>query len=90
MRVYFQTTEEKAKARKDRLSQSLTMSYKAYATSDAAKVGTAVPDDPFLARALVSDALKEALLRLDLTPVKFFNIANKKKAKFIDQDDVKG
>ena len=75
--------------------------YKAYEPKEikvevppGAVVGTArakkieLPKDPEAAKAFVAAGVKSALLRLKLSPLMFYNLANRKKAKFLTEKEV--
>ena len=61
----------------------------------AVKVGTArsntvkLPEDHEEAVAVAFIAIAESLDRLNLNPVRLFNLANKKKAKYLTKSDIK-
>ena len=47
-----------------------------------------LPDDPVSAVEVGIEAIKKSLLRLKLSPPAFFNMTNKKKAKFVTREDL--
>ena len=47
-----------------------------------------LPSDPALRRQAVRQGVDAAVERLKLTPLGLFNLANKRKRKFLDRDDV--
>ena len=88
---FLQSHAESEKARAARLEEALLKTrYSPYSSSEnvAPSNGKELPSDPRKAISILQHEMQRAIMRLELNPVKFFNMANKSKAKFLGKPEI--
>jgi len=87
------TNGQHDKAHASRMEQALlSTKYVPYSSSENASMSMSnskeLPSDPREAIAILQQEVQRAIVRLELNPVKFFNMANKGKAKFLGKPEI--